>query len=67
MSASALTATLGAETLNAGYVARQDMRPYTERHPELLWVGLLAVIGVLGSMALRSARRQKRAPPAAKL
>jgi len=36
----------------------QDTRPWTERHPRLLWIGLVAVVGALGSItwgALRSA------------
>jgi hypothetical protein len=32
-------------------------RPFTERHPVLLWVALLLVVGTLGAVALRSARR----------
>jgi hypothetical protein len=49
-------AQLGAETRNAGYVARPDGRPFTERHPWLLWVGMVAVIGVLAGVALRTGK-----------
>ena len=59
-SAKPIPATLSPEQRNPGFVARLDTRPYTERHPEILWIGLLAVLAVLGSIALRSARRQGR-------
>jgi len=55
-----VAAALGGEEKTAGYLPRRDRRPYTERHPELLWVGLLSVLGVLGSIALRSTRRQSQ-------
>jgi hypothetical protein len=47
---------LGPEAKNENYRARADTRPFTERHPELLWIVLFAVIALLGSIALRSAR-----------
>jgi hypothetical protein len=50
-------AALGAETLNANFVARPDTRPFTEQHPALLWIALLLVIVVLGLVALRSVKR----------
>jgi len=53
-----ITATLSAETKNPSFVPRRDTRTYAERHPELLWIGLLTAIGILGSIALRGARRQ---------
>jgi hypothetical protein len=56
-SAKPCVATLGAERLNPHFVARVDRRPYMERHPELVWVVLLAGIAVTGSVALRSTRR----------
>lgn len=31
-------------------------RPFTERHPALLWIALILVVGTLGFVALRSAR-----------
>jgi hypothetical protein len=55
-----LVATLGAERVNPGFVARVDRRPYIERHPELVWVVLLAGIAVLGSFALRSTRKHSQ-------
>lgn len=59
-SGAAVPAVMQAETRNAGYVAREDERPYTERHPELLWIGLLAVVAGLGLTALQSVKRQGR-------
>jgi len=52
------TATLGAERVNAAFVARADTRPYSERHPELLWIGLIAVVAVLGATAMNSMKHK---------
>jgi hypothetical protein len=46
-----------AEQANPAYQLRPDERPFTERHPGLLWAALLAVIAVLGLIALRTAKR----------
>lgn len=59
--ANAVQAALGQESLNAAYRPRPDRRPFTEKHPILLWMALIAVIALLGAIALRSA---KRAPAA---
>jgi hypothetical protein len=48
---------LGPETKNSRFIGRDDTRSLTERHPEILWLGLLAVIGVLGVVAFRSAKK----------
>ncbi len=51
-------ARLGPEERNPGYAARASvMKSLTERHPEVVWVGLLAVVCVLGVVAVHSARR----------
>jgi hypothetical protein len=50
-------AKLDAEQPNPIYEARADERSLTDRHPEFLWVALLAVVFVLGVVALRSAKR----------
>jgi Protein of unknown function (DUF3999) len=50
----ALQATVGQERLNPGWQPRPDERPFTERHPLLLWVALVAVIALLGAIALRT-------------
>ena len=50
-------ATLGPEELNPAYVATVEKMTLTERHPELLWVALLLMVGVLGVVAFRSAKK----------
>jgi hypothetical protein len=44
------------ERANPFYKPRPDARPFTERHPVLLWIALAVVVAVLGAIALRSAR-----------
>ena len=45
---------LGAEEANAAYTGRPDERPWSERHPAVLWVAIVAAVLILGSIALRS-------------
>ncbi|QHN02504.1 hypothetical protein FTO74_03275 [Granulicella sp. WH15] len=59
-SAAIRTARLAPEQVNPAFTPRADTRPFTERHPELLWIVLLAVIGVLSGVAFRAARRLPR-------
>lgn len=49
-------ATLGPESANAGYAERTDERPWSERHPVVLWVAIIAAVLGLGAVALRSMR-----------
>jgi hypothetical protein len=49
-------ARMGPEQKNPVYSARPDTRSATERHPELIWVAFLAVICILGVIAIRSSR-----------
>jgi hypothetical protein len=58
----AAQATAGAEQDNPGYRPRPDARPFTERHPVLLWVALIVVVGVLGAIALRTGNAVKQDP-----
>jgi hypothetical protein len=51
------TAKLGAEQQNPAYQARPDSRPITERHPELLWIALLAVVCSLALVAIHSSKK----------
>ena len=51
-----LAADLGPEQMNANYRPRSDVRSFTERHPEVLWIALIAVICALGVVALKAAR-----------
>ena len=53
----AAKAALGPEQPNPTWHPRPDPRPFTERHPALLWIALIAVVALLGAIALRSARR----------
>jgi hypothetical protein len=53
--ADASVSTLGAERALTPETAAG--RPFTERHPVLLWVALILVVGTLGIVALRSARQ----------
>lgn len=53
----------GAEQSNPAYQPRPDARPFTERHPALLWVALAFAIGMLGLVALRSARQTVQPAP----
>jgi hypothetical protein len=55
--ANASRATAGAENSNPFYEPRPDKRAFTEKHPALLWVVMIAVIVLLGGVALRSAKR----------
>lgn len=52
----AARATLAPERPNPIYQPRRDTRPFTERHPALLWIALVAAILILGALALRSSR-----------
>jgi len=58
----AAQATAGPESPNPAYQPRPDTRPFTERHPSLLWAALGAVIVLLGLIALRSAKSSAPAP-----
>jgi hypothetical protein len=53
--ADASISTLGAERALTPETAA--VRPFTERHPVLLWVALIIVVGTLGVVALRSAKK----------
>jgi hypothetical protein len=50
----AAEAQLGMETANVEYAARPDERPWSERHPAVLWAAIVAAVLVLGALALRS-------------
>jgi hypothetical protein len=52
--ASAVPAQLGTEQRNSAYTERPDGRPWSERHPAVLWIAIIAAVLVLGALALRS-------------
>ena len=49
-------ATLGSESPNAAFTERPDERPWTERHPVVLWIAIIAAVVGLSAVALRSMR-----------
>jgi Protein of unknown function (DUF3999) len=49
-------AQLAPEQKNPAYRDRPDARPFTERHPHLLWIALLGTICVLAIVAIRSSK-----------
>ena len=59
--AGAAQAIAGPEQPNPDYQARPDDRPFTEKHPLLLWIALAMVIAVLGAIALRTAKSARPA------
>jgi hypothetical protein len=56
----AAQASLGPEQQNPQYQSRPDTRPFTEKHPALLWIVLIAAIILLGLIAIRSSRQLKQ-------
>lgn len=46
--------TLNAEELNSAYTGRPDERPWSERHPAVLWISIIAAVLILGGIAVRS-------------
>jgi len=50
----ATEAQLGPQRSNSAYTGRPDERPWSEKHPALLWVAIIAAVLVLGAVALRS-------------
>jgi hypothetical protein len=45
---------LSAEEVNAAFTGRPDDRPWSERHPAVLWLAIIAAVLILGGVALRS-------------
>lgn len=60
-SAAPVVAVLGAEQTSPLFVAdKRSAATYSDRHPEFLWVALLLVIAILGTIAIHNARRVTR-------
>lgn len=55
----AAQAAIGPEEKNPAWQPRPDTRPFTEKHPGLLWTALIVVIALLGLIALRSGKQIK--------
>lgn len=47
---------LGSEKDNNAFTGRPDERPWSEKHPAILWTAIIAAVLILGAMALRSIR-----------
>jgi hypothetical protein len=58
----AVQANAGPERSNPDYQPRPDPRPFTEKHPVLLWLALAFVILLLGFVAVRSAKLTTQNP-----
>ena len=56
----AASATMGGEELTSDY---RDPRPYSERHPTLLWIALIAAVALLAYTAFRALREPARTTP----
>ena len=52
----ASAAQLGSEAGNSAYTGRPDDRPWSERHPAVLWTAIVAAVLLLGALALKSMR-----------
>jgi hypothetical protein len=63
--AHATVAQLGREVSNAAYTPRPDDRPWSERHPAVLWIAIIAAVVILGALALRSMKGLAAQPPSA--
>jgi len=50
----AAPAQLGGEETNAADTGRPEDRQWTERHPAVLWIAIVAAVLILGAIALRS-------------
>lgn len=65
MQPSAARVSLAEETHNPAFrIAPPPEKPFTERHPILLWIVLLVVIALLAAIAYSSARKQDAGPAA---
>ncbi len=61
-SAHSAIARLGPEELNPAWRPRPDVRPYTQRHPHLLWIALLIFICTFALVAFRSSHPRRHHP-----
>ena len=58
--AGAALATLGPPAANAAFTGRGDDRPWSERHPAVLWIAMFLAVAGIGAMALSGLRRAER-------
>jgi len=57
--AAAARATLGGSVSNPTYTPRADDRPWSERHPAMLWTAMLLAVVVLAALAIRGLAAQR--------
>jgi len=55
--AEAAEAKLGPGQHNAAYTGRPDERPWTDRHPEVLWAAMILAVAGFGFIAMRSLKK----------
>jgi hypothetical protein len=58
--AAPIVAMLGPERVNGSYAARVEVKSYRGRHPELLWIGLLAIVTALGAAGMHGSKQKGR-------
>ena len=51
---------LNNEEANSAYTGRPDERPWSERHPAVLWATIIAAVLILGAIAARSLKAAPR-------
>jgi hypothetical protein len=56
----AALAALGPPAANAAYTGRGDDRPWSERHPAVLWIAMFVAVAGIGAMALSGLRRAEQ-------
>ena len=57
--AAPLPAVLGPEQVNPHFAARQDSRPFLQRHPEFFWLAVLLCGGMMGGTALHHVQHRR--------
>jgi hypothetical protein len=57
LEAQAAPAQLGPGQHNAAYTGRPDERPWTDRHPEVLWAAMILAVAGFGFIAMRSLKK----------
>lgn len=46
-------AVMSSDMQNTAFTPRPDERPWSERHPAVLWIAMIAAVGLLGAWALK--------------
>jgi hypothetical protein len=57
--AAAVQATLSPVLPNPAYTPRPDDRPWSDRHPSVLWIAMIGAVVVLAALALRGLVSQR--------